>query len=41
MILDGIDIKVGENSTLAIHKKDDTSIRYTFTYDEKATLNIK
>jgi hypothetical protein len=41
MILDGIDIKVGENSTLAIHKKDDTSIPYTFTDEEKATLNIK
>ena len=29
MILDGIDINVGENSTLVIHRKDDTYIPYS------------
>lgn len=35
MILDGIDINVGEKSTLVIHRKDDTYIPYEFSSKEK------
>ncbi len=39
MILDGIDIKVGEKSTLTVHYKDDTYIPYTLSSEEKKQLN--
>ena len=35
MILDGIDINVGEKSTLVIHRIDDTYIPYEFSSKEK------
>ncbi len=35
MILDGIDINVGEKSTLVIHRLDDTSIPYELSSKEK------
>ena len=38
MILEGIEIKIGEKSTLAIHKKDDTYIPYYFEDEEKELL---
>ena len=38
MILDGIDINVGEKSTLVIHRKDDTFIPYDFTSSEYKDL---
>ena len=41
MILDGIDIKVGENSTLVIHRKDDTCIPYQLSSDEQEALNAQ
>lgn len=41
MILDGIDINVGEKSTLAVHRKDDTCIPYAPSNDEKDILNIQ
>lgn len=39
MILDGIDIKVGEKSTLTVHYKDDTYIPYTLSSEEKKQLS--
>ena len=38
MILDGIDIKVGEKSTLVIHRKSDTYLPYDFSSSEKKEL---
>ena len=38
MILDGIDINVGEKSTLVIHRKDDTFIPYDFSSNEYKEL---
>lgn len=38
MILDGIDIKVGDKSTLVIHTKENTSIPYEFSKKEKKEL---
>lgn len=40
MVLGGIDINVGEKSTLVIHEKNDTSIPYAFSGDEKDALGI-
>lgn len=39
MILDGIDIKVGEKSTLTVHYKDDTYIPYQLSSKEAELLN--
>lgn len=39
MILEGIDIKVGEKSTLVIHRISDTFIPYEFTSKETKELN--
>ena len=41
MILDGIDINVGEKSTLVIHRKDDTCIPYSPSSDEQEALNAQ
>ena len=40
MILGGIDINVGEKSTLVIHRIDDTSIPFAFSGDQKEALGI-
>ena len=40
MILGGIDINVGEKSTLVIHRGDDTSIPYVLSGDEEDALGI-
>lgn len=39
MILDGIDIPVGDKSTLVIHRKDDTSIPFTLSDEQKKLLD--
>jgi hypothetical protein len=39
MILEGIDINVGEKSTLTVHRKDDTYIPFTLTEEMKNQLN--
>lgn len=41
MILDGIDINMGEKSTLVVHRKDDTCIPYTPSSDEQEILNAQ
>lgn len=41
MLLNGIDINVGEKSTLVIHKKSDTSIPYSLTSEDKEKLGIE
>ena len=38
MVLDGIDINVGEKSTLTVHRKDDTYIPYELSKSEKREL---
>lgn len=38
MHLDGIDIDMGEKSTLVMHRKDSTSIKYSLSGDEKDAL---
>ena len=39
MILEGIDINVGEKSTLTVHRKDDTYIPFSLTEEMKNQLN--
>lgn len=39
MILGGIDINVGEKSTLVVHRRDDTCIPYELSSDEKDLLS--
>lgn len=41
MLLNGIDINVGDKSTLTVHRIDDTFIAYQFSSEEKKELNIK
>lgn len=41
MVLGGIDISVGDKSTLVLHRKDDTSIPYDLSEDEKEALGIE